>query len=115
MRFFKHNHLMFIALSACAIAAACTSEKIEYRSGANFAAPATTAASFIGYFDATNKQTVCGSCHVDYQTRWSQTKHASAWADLQASGGASGVCYACHSTNNLGNAVTDTSVGYRST
>ena len=58
---------------------------------------------------------MCGSCHVDYQTRWSQTKHASAWADLQASGGAAGYCEACHSTNNLGNAVADTAVGYRST
>jgi len=115
MRFFKHNHLMFIALTACAIAAACTSEKIVYRSGANFAAPATAAASFIGYFDAANKQTVCGSCHADYQTRWSQTKHASAWADLSANTGAAGYCQACHTTNNLGNAVTDTTVGYRST
>ena len=115
MRFFKQNHLVGIALAACAIAAACTSEKIEYRSGTNFAAPATAAASFIGYYDVANKQTVCGSCHVDYQTRWSQTKHASAWADLQASGGAQGYCEACHSTNNLGNFVTDTAVGYRST
>jgi hypothetical protein len=115
MRFFKQKHLASIALTACAIAAACTSEKIEYRSGVNFAAPATSAASFIGYYDAANKQTVCGSCHVDYQTRWSQTKHASAWADLQASGAAAGYCEACHTTNNQGNAVADTTVGYRST
>ncbi|HTR77427.1 MAG TPA: cytochrome c3 family protein, partial [Gemmatimonadaceae bacterium] len=85
------------------------------RSGTNFAAPATNAGSFIGYYDVTNKQTVCGSCHVDYQTRWSATKHAGAWADLQASGVATGVCQACHSVTNLGNAVTDTAVGYRST
>jgi hypothetical protein len=115
MRFFNKNHLAIIALTACAIAAGCTSEKIEYRSGTNFAAPATAAKSFIGYYDVANKQTVCGSCHVDYQTRWATTLHSQAWADLQASGSATGMCYACHTTNNLGNAVTDTAVGYRST
>ncbi|MES2179102.1 MAG: cytochrome c3 family protein [Gemmatimonadota bacterium] len=94
---------------------ACTTEKIVYRDGSNFAAPATAAASFIGYSDETSKRTVCGGCHVDYQTRWSTTKHASAWKDLQASSGVAGYCEACHSVNNLGNAVTDTIAGYRST
>jgi predicted CXXCH cytochrome family protein len=106
---------MFVALCACAIAAACTSEKIQYRSGTSLATASTAAASFMGYYDVANKQTVCGSCHVDYQTRWSQTKHSNAWADLQASGSATGVCYACHATDNLGNAVKDTAVGFRST
>lgn len=115
MRFTHKSQLVISVLAACVVAAACTSEKIEYRSGTNFAAPATAAASYIGYYDVTNKQTVCGSCHVDYQTRWSQTKHASAWADLQANAGKAGYCEACHSTNNLGSFVTDTAVGYRST
>jgi len=115
MKFFNANRVVFPALVACLIAAACTSEKIEYRSGTNFAAPATAAASYIGYYDVTNKLTVCGSCHADYQARWAATKHASAWTDLQASGGAAGYCEACHSTNNLGSFVTDTAVGYRST
>jgi predicted CXXCH cytochrome family protein len=115
MRFFRRNHRVVIALAACAIAAGCTSEKIEYRSGTNFAAPAAAAKSYLGYYDVANKQTVCGSCHVDYQTRWSQTKHASAWANLEANAGAAGYCEACHSVNNLGNVVTDTAVGYRST
>jgi predicted CXXCH cytochrome family protein len=104
-----------IALAACVLAAACTSEKIVYRSGTNFAAPPSNAGSFIGYYDVTNKQTVCGSCHVDVQTRWSSTKHASAWADLQASGAATSVCEACHSVTNLGNGATDTNVGWNAT
>ena len=103
-----------LLLGACALSA-CTSEKIVYRSGANFAAPPSAAANFIGYYDNTNKQTVCGSCHVDYQTRWSTTKHASAWADLQASGASTGVCEACHSVTNLGNGTAATAVGYNST
>ena len=96
-------------------AAVCTTEKIVYRSGANFAAPPAAAASFIGYYDAANRQTVCGSCHVDAQSKWITTKHAKAWANLQASGSATGSCAACHTVNNLGNVVTDTAVGYRST
>lgn len=97
------------------VSAACTSETVVYRDGANFAAPPTAAASFVGYSDPATKRTVCGSCHVDYQTRWATTKHASAWADLQASGGAVGYCAACHTVNNLGNAVADTTSGFRST
>lgn len=104
-----------LAIAVWLVAAACTSEKIVYRSGTNFAAPPSTAANFIGYYDVTNKQTVCGSCHVDYQARWAATKHASAWADLQASGSATGVCEACHSVTNLGNGTTATAVGYNST
>ena len=103
------------AIGVCAFAIACTTERIVYRSGTNFGTPPAAAANFIGYYDVANKQTVCGSCHVDYQTRWSATKHDSAWATLQASGHATGNCQPCHSVNNLGNAVTDTAVGYRST
>lgn len=114
MRTSKFRAVQGVAFAMCVLAA-CTSEKIVYRSGTGFAAPPTAAASFIGYYDAANKQTVCGSCHVDFQTRWAQTKHASAWNDLQASGGATGVCEACHSVTNLGNAISDTAVGYRTT
>lgn len=112
---FVRGMLHVLTLTACVATAACTTEKVVFRDGSNFAAPAAAAASFIGYYDDANKRTVCGSCHIDAQTRWSTTKHASAWADLQASGGATGTCEACHSVNNLGNAVTDTAVGFRST
>lgn len=115
MKRFNRVRQTFLALAASALTVTCTSEKIVYRSGTNFAAPPSIAANFIGYYDDANKQTVCGSCHVDYQTRWSATKHASAWSDLQGSGGATGVCEACHSVTNLGNAVSDTAVGYRTT
>jgi predicted CXXCH cytochrome family protein len=106
------SHFLVAALMT---SAACTSETVVYRDGTNFAAPPAAAGSFLGYSDATNKRTVCGSCHVDAQTRWATTKHASAWKDLQASGGAVGYCSACHTVNNLGNAVTDTASGFRST
>ena len=104
-----------LTVAAWVFAAACTTESIVYREGTNFAAPPTASAGFIGYYDAANKRTVCGSCHVDAQTRWATTKHADAWQTLQASGGAAGYCQACHSVNNLGNFVADTAVGFRST
>lgn len=95
-------------------AAACTSDRIVYRNS-QFPAPPAAAASFLGYSDAAQQQTVCGNCHVDRQTQWSGTAHAKAWATLQGSGGAKGYCEVCHTVNNLGNQVTDTAVGYRST
>jgi predicted CXXCH cytochrome family protein len=109
------NLRVFISLLAVAAAAACTTEKIVYRSGTNFAAPPDAAANFIGYSDETSKQTVCGSCHVDIQTRWSGTKHASAWATLQANSGKATYCEACHSVGSLGNASTDANAGYGGT
>ena len=64
-----------LAVAVCAFAAGCTSERIVFRNGANFPTPAAAAGNFLGYYDNANKQTVCGSCHIDYQTRWSTTKH----------------------------------------
>lgn len=115
MRITRLHSLSLATIAAAGLATGCTSEKVVYRSGTDFAAPPAAAANFVGYYDATNKQTVCGSCHIDFQTRWSKTKHASAWADLQASGSAKGYCAACHTVNNLGNFAADTAVGYRST
>jgi predicted CXXCH cytochrome family protein len=106
---------ILVALATAAFSAGCVDEKIVYRSGTDFAAPPSAAANFVGYYDEANKQTVCGSCHIDFQTRWAKTKHASAWSDLQASGHATGTCEACHSVNDRGNIVADTAVGYRST
>jgi predicted CXXCH cytochrome family protein len=93
----------------------CVDEKIVYRNGTNFAAPPTAAASFLGYDDAATKLPVCGNCHVGQQARWKTTKHADAWHTLEASGAMQGVCQACHSVNDKGNAVSDTAVGFRST
>jgi predicted CXXCH cytochrome family protein len=105
-----------VAIATLVVVSTCsTTEKIVYRSGTNFDPPPAAAASFIGYYDVTAQQTVCGSCHVDYQTRWAATKHAKAWADLTANAGATGICQACHSVSNLGNGITDTAVAYRST
>jgi len=97
------------------VAAACTSEKVVYRDGPNYATPVASAASFVGYSDEASKKTVCGSCHVEKQAAWQTTKHANAWTDLTASGSAAAYCNACHTVGSLGNASTDSLAGYGST
>lgn len=104
-----------LAMLAMLVSAGCVDEKIVYRDGPNFAAPPAAAASFIGYDDQATKLTVCGNCHVGQQGKWKETKHANAWRTLDQNAGKQGLCQACHTVSNLGNAVTDTTVGWRST
>ena len=100
-----------LAVVAAALSVGCTTEKIVYRSGSNFVAPPGSAKSFVGYSDETSKQTVCGGCHVDAQSRWVTTKHASAWNTLSTSGSMQGYCQGCHTVGAYGNAATDTVAG----
>jgi predicted CXXCH cytochrome family protein len=93
----------------------CVDEKVVFRDGPNFTQPAANAASFLGYSDLATNKTVCGSCHVTQQGKWQSTAHAEAFKTLEASGSMQGVCQACHTVNNLGNATTDTTAGWRST
>src|SRR5689334_2759579 len=93
---------------------ACVSTDIVYRNS-QFPQPKAEAKNFVGYSQTDTKQTACGNCHVDQQTKWSGTKHSHAWADLQASGHSSDECQACHSVNDKGNATTDVASGYTST
>lgn len=101
-------------LSAIALGA-CVDEKIVYRDGPNFEQPPSNAANFIGFADGETNKTVCGSCHVTQQAKWEVTAHADAWETLEASGRMQGFCQACHTVSNLGNSVTDTTAGWRST
>lgn len=98
------------ALFATALSA-CIDEKIVFRDRELFNPPLDSASGLLGYFSASDKQTTCGNCHVSFQGAWSQTKHASAYQDLEASGSAQSSCYACHTTNEYGNALT-TAAGY---
>lgn len=96
------SHLLLAATSLFVMAAAgCVSEK------ATPSAPVRDA-SFLGYSNPDTKQTTCGNCHTDVQAEWAQTKHASAWADLQASGHAGPFCNKCHTTNGATNPGADT-------
>ena len=87
-----------------ALLAGCTDEKVVFREPFN--PPPDEAAGLLGYFTTTDKQTTCGNCHVTHQTDWATTKHASAYADLTASGGAQASCFGCHTVTQLGNSLT---------
>ena len=102
--------LTLLALGACLNG----DDRIVYRDRP-FNQPPAAAAGFLGYDDASTKQTVCGNCHVGQEAQWKTSGHATAFATLQASGHMQGYCQACHTTNNLGNTLTDTSVGWRTT
>ena len=67
----------------------------------------TRDAAFLGYSNPETKQTTCGNCHVDVQAEWAQTKHAGAWATLQASGHAQAMCNKCHTVSGLTNGQAD--------
>ncbi len=98
-----HGKRLSLILLLGLASASCVDEKVVFRDRELFTEPPPGAANFLGYTDEATKLTVCGNCHVNNQTSWAQTKHAGAWADLQASGHASAACENCHSVSALGN------------
>ncbi|HKK09127.1 MAG TPA: cytochrome c3 family protein [Gemmatimonadota bacterium] len=99
--------LAALALAGGVLATGCTDRVTVFKQKPFFENPPSAAANFLGYADTTNKQTVCGECHVGVQARWEKSKHAEAWADLEASGHANDSCRQCHSVNQFGNVTTD--------
>ena len=93
------------AVAMALLVSSCVKDKIVYRDAPRFQQPPTAAVGFLGYNDQANKKTTCGNCHVGHQTLWQETKHARAWADLQASGHSQAVCEACHTTSDKGNSA----------
>jgi predicted CXXCH cytochrome family protein len=83
---------------------ACTNEKLVFVNR-QFNPPPDSVNGFLGYFDASTQQTSCGNCHVEHQGRWETTKHADAWADLQALAQPAdkSSCVGCHSVSPEGN------------
>ena len=96
----KHR-LWIVALGLAA--SACSHTDIVYRTRPPFNPPPDSTSGFLGYFTSSTQQTTCGNCHVGVQANWINTKHASAWADLQGSGHAAPYCSNCHSVSQNGN------------
>lgn len=104
-------------LAATALAmtlTSCTDTKDVLVAKPLFTQPPTAADSFLGYSDTVAKMPACGNCHSGIYSTWKETKHASAWADLQASGHATSSCEECHTVNGNGNYV-DTIAGWLAT
>jgi hypothetical protein len=90
-------------LTGFALLTGCTTEKIVFRDRDPFNPPPDAASGFLGYFTTSTRLTTCGNCHVGQQGDWLQTKHADAWADLQADPGVQPSCEGCHTVNSRGN------------
>jgi predicted CXXCH cytochrome family protein len=87
------------------VLSACTDE-IAYPERPPFNESADSARGFLGYANAADKLTFCGQCHENVQAAWEQTKHASAWATLQANAGKQTLCEPCHTVSENGNRTT---------
>jgi len=86
-----------------AVAVGCTETRTEFVELPRFNPPPDSVNGFLGYFDAANKQTTCGNCHVSGQGRWKLHGHADAWNTLENSGGAQDFCRGCHTVSENGN------------
>lgn len=92
----------------------CVDESIVFRDRELFEDPVPEALEFLGYTSTEDQLTVCGNCHIGPQGEWEGTGHAGAWDGLQDSGHAQEFCEGCHTTNQLGNTVTELA-GYAAT
>lgn len=92
-------------LMVAAVVVGCTETKTEFVEvpAASFNPPPDSINGFLGYFDAANKQTTCGNCHVSGQAKWKLHEHSDAWNTLQNSGGAQPFCEGCHTVSENGN------------
>lgn len=91
---------------------ACSNDRIVFRDRLPFNPPADAASGFLGYYSVADKQTTCGNCHVDYQRDWRETRHAGAFATLEASSGRESSCYSCHTLTGMGNTASGQTAGY---
>ena len=94
---------------------ACTDTEQVFVERPLFEDPPDAAQGFLGYDDPVEKLVVCGNCHIGQQGEWEDTRHAEAWADLQASGHAEESCYGCHTVGQRGNLIDDENVGHAAT
>ena len=106
-----HRNLISLASIGvvAALVGACTDTVYQDRPAYN--PPPDSTSGYLGYYNASEKQTTCGNCHVGQQGDWIQTGHSDAWDDLLQSGASQAFCEGCHSVNSRGNA-TFAPVGY---
>ena len=96
-----------LAVLGCGLllAMGCTRTDIVYRDRQPFNPAPDAVSGLLGYYNFSTKQTTCGNCHAGHQADWFETKHASAFTDLVASGHATAACYGCHTVSQLGNGL----------
>lgn len=104
--------VFFVALAGCTDT---ETEIVEVEVPAPlYEEPPEGAAGFLGYDEQAELLTVCGNCHVGFQSQWETSAHADAWAGLQDSGHSQSFCEGCHTVGQLGN-PTSTDGGWTTT
>lgn len=98
----KSHWLSALAVAAMVALAGC-GEEIVYRDRPLFNPPPDAASGFLGYYSVNGQQTTCGNCHAGHQAKWKETRHAGAFATLDANPGKQDFCYACHTVSSKGN------------
>jgi predicted CXXCH cytochrome family protein len=94
-----------VLLVAVLAAAGCT--ETEFIEREVFNPPPDSVHGFLGYFNASDKLTACGNCHIGVQSEWENTVHADAYATLDNNPGAQPFCYTCHTVSENGNPVAE--------
>lgn len=100
----KRLSRLIVLLASFGMAAACTTERIVFREPVN--PPPDAASGLLGYFDASQRQTTCGNCHIGQQAEWKRTAHAVAFETLENTPGNQPFCFSCHTVTERGNALT---------
>jgi len=104
-----------LSIGISILAGACVDENQVFESREFFPDdPQPAAGGMLGYLIETPTRPVCANCHATPSNDWAETKHASAWEGLQASGSAQAFCENCHTVSQLGNAATE-NVGWAAT
>lgn len=91
-----------------ALLAACTDTDTVFVERPFFDDPPAASSGFLGYGTVAARAesfTVCGNCHIGKQSAWERTRHADAWATLEASGQSQPFCEGCHTISERGNAA----------
>ena len=102
---------MTIAILLSAALVGCD-EEVVYQDRPPFNPPPDASSGFLGYYDATAKQTTCGNCHADFHANWKGTAHAGAYNTLNSNAGKQDSCYSCHTVTGLGNSASGTPAGH---
>jgi predicted CXXCH cytochrome family protein len=106
----RYRSLLAAAITAATFAG-CSSD-VVFRDRAPFNPPPDAVSGFLGYYDASAKQTTCGNCHAGYQAGWITTAHASAHSELSAADAANPQCTTCHTVTGRGNVASGTTAGH---
>ena len=107
LRFLTAALFAMVAFGGCSAA-----DRIIYKDREPFNPPLDAVTGFLGYYNASAKQTTCGNCHASFQAKWKGTKHAGAFESVASNPNVATACAGCHTVNGNGNKTKGLIAGY---